>query len=85
MTLLEHFLKDVPEDVEITISIKKKPIAEVTLEGKEVIIDVKNPILAVETVLKQISSGGLQSLTLDRLKEMKYKVKVRWKGLSFDL
>lgn len=85
MGLLETILGKLEGDIQLYIHFKKKPVAEVLIDKDQITVDVKNPVLAIEVVLNQLRKKKVSSSTLKRLKEMKYKVKVKYKGLEFEV
>lgn len=85
MGLLESFLKGIPGDVHLRLFLGEKEAADIRMEGKTILVDVKNPIIAVEAMLKQLSEGKEKSQTLGRLKKEGYQVKIKWKGLEFGI
>jgi len=85
MGLLETYLEKIPKDVRLVAMVKKRELAEIQIEGNEIVIEVKSPLLIVETVLKQLMEKKVESSTLSRFQNLGYKVKVRYKGIEFDL
>ncbi len=85
MGILESLLDRIPGEVRIRVEIRDRLVAEILVEKKCVIVDVKNPILAVEAVLRQLRHGQVRSNTLERLKDSGFCVKVRFAGIEFEL
>lgn len=70
------------------IMVGNKPAIEVKLHDREIIIDVKNPVLAIELGLEEYfgdvknkSRGSLRK----KLKSMGYRIKVKYKIFELDL
>ena len=85
MGFLEAFLEKITGDVSFYIYYKDQRVAEIRLEEKTIIIDVLNPVLAMETVIAQIVSKKTKSVTLERVKGLGYTVKVKFKDMELDL
>ena len=75
--------------VHILVTVGNKPAAEVILEDNEIILEIKNPILAlqagVEEMIKRGHEMAADSENLEKLKKMGYKIKLRYKSLEFNL
>lgn len=70
------------------IMVGNKPAIEVKLHDREIIIDVKNPVLAIELGLEEYFGdvknkprGSLRK----KLKSMGYKIKIKYKIFELDL
>ncbi|MCK4496891.1 MAG: hypothetical protein KAU24_01755 [Candidatus Aenigmarchaeota archaeon] len=88
MSLLESILETIFGRVHFMILVGNKPAIEVKLHDREIIIDVKNPVLAIELGLEEFfgdvknkSRGSLRK----KLKSMGYTIKVKYKIFELDL
>jgi len=63
-----------------------KSAVDVVLTPGEMLIEIKNPIVALEMGLQQIGSKNkLNSYIIDMVKSAGYKVKIKYKLLEFEL
>lgn len=85
MGFLESFLEKITGDVSFYIYYKDQRVAEIKLEEKTIIIDVLNPVLAMETVIAQLLNKKTKSVTLERVKGLGYQVRIKFKGIEVDL
>jgi len=89
MGLLETILNRTFGKVHIMVTVGKKPAVEILFRDSEIILDVKNPILAAEAGLDQMLSRHHQLTTsskrLNGLKNMGYKIKLKYKNLEYEL
>jgi len=85
MGILEDYLHKIPDDITLDVRVKDKVLAEIKIKDKEIIVDLKSPILALETIIKQVLDKKIKSGTIQRLQAKNYKIKVKWKGITFDL
>jgi hypothetical protein len=87
--VLEKFLERVFGKVHIYVTVGKRPAIEVIFEEPFIIIDVKNPLLAAEAgldqMLKRRGTVTFDSKRLGGLKKMGYKIKVRFRGMEWEL
>ena len=65
----------------------KHAAAEISMKGKNIIIDIKNPLIALEFGIEQILKGEeqLDKQLLHRVKGMGYTIRIRYKMLEVDL
>ena len=85
MGLLEDYLHKIPDDITLDVRVRNKVLAEIKIKDKEIIVDLKSPILALETIIKQVLDKKIKSGTIQRLQAKDYKIQVKWKGITFDL
>ena len=90
MAILEEILARIfGGKVHILVTVGPRPALEVIFEGKEIVLDIKNPILALEAGLEEMirrrHTVTFDSKRLDGLKDLGYKIKIRYRGLEFDL
>lgn len=87
--MLEQILERLFGKVHVYVTVGNKPALELTVEGKEIVIDVKNPVLAIEVgadkLLSARKEGDSESRTLARLKRMGYKIIIKYKMLKFEV
>lgn len=87
--MLEQILERLFGKVHVYVTVGSRPAVEVILDGKKIIIDIKNPVLAIEAGLDQFMASrgeaGMDSRTLQRLKKMGYKIIIKYKMLEFEL
>ncbi len=86
MGLLDSFLEKIFGNVHFYIFVGKKPAAEIIINEKEIVVDIKNPVLAVEAAIEQmLKKKHVGSEKLKQLKKMGYKVKIKYKRIEFYL
>jgi len=88
MSLLESILETVFGRVHFMVLVGNKPAIEIKLKDREIIIDVKNPILAVELGIEEfleMKEKRKQGSLLKKLKSMGYKIRVKYKIFELDL
>jgi hypothetical protein len=93
MGLMEHVLERVFGKVHIYVTVGNRPAIEIIFEDPDIIVDIKNPILAIEAGLDQMlarrgKKDGKMEFSSDRLKRLKkmgYRIIIRYKMLEFEL
>ncbi len=88
MSLLESILETIFGKVHFMILVGNKPAIEVKLHDKEITIDVKNPVLAIELGVEEFFSdreNKPRGSLLKKLKSMGYEIKVKYKIFEIDL
>jgi hypothetical protein len=88
MSLLESILETIFGKVHFMILVGNKPAIEVKLHDRDIIIDVKNPILAIELGLEEYfgdMKNKPKGSLLKKLKSMGYRIKVKYKFFELDL
>lgn len=73
------------EDVRFVIMFGDKEAAEVDLEGKNIVIDIINPLFAVEAVIEKLRGHEGAGIELKDLKKQGYSIIIRWKGIEIEL
>ena len=76
-TLLKGLIKG---KAGLFVEVSGKQAVEIRLEGKEIVLDVKSPVLAMEAFLDQAGKG-----MLDTVKKLGYRIKVKYHVLEFEL
>jgi hypothetical protein len=97
MHLLESILETIFGKVHFVVTVGNKPAIEIKLHNKEILIDIKNPILAIEFGLEELleymprdkggnkGDGESPESMLKKLKSMGYTIKVKYKIFELDL
>jgi hypothetical protein len=85
MSILREVLKDLTGDVHFYVTVGDSPAAEVKLRGKEILVEIKNPLLAMEAVIKQLLSKPKNKIRLQKLKTLGYRIRIKYKLLEVDL
>lgn len=74
------------------VLVGNKPAIELKMEDKDIIVDIKNPILAIELGLEEffISHGDKKKKSeaddiLKKLKKAGYTIKIKYKILELDI
>lgn len=63
-----------------------KPAVDIVITTDEVIVDIKNPLVALEMGFHQIGhSNKLNSYIIKMIKAAGYKIKIKYKVLEFDI
>jgi hypothetical protein len=85
MGLLE-VLGKVTGKVHFYIFIGNSPAVEVKLNNKEIVLDVKNPILAAELALKEfLEKKDVSIKWVEKIKRMGYTIKIKHGALELEL
>ncbi|HLD57353.1 MAG TPA: hypothetical protein VJA47_03550 [archaeon] len=83
---LADILKTLKGSGEAQVSVNGKPLLDITLNNKELKIDVKDPFAIVEMGLAgNILKGGGKSEKIKKLKDAGFKIKVKYKLFEFEL
>ncbi len=96
MSLLEDILETIFGKVHFMVFVGDKPAIEIKLHNRDIIVDIKNPILAIELGLEEFVGGLGQSRgsgkkeqspesVLKKIKAMGYRIRIRYKILEIDL
>lgn len=85
MSILRQVLGDLTGDVHFYVTVGEKPAAEVILKDKLIIVEIKNPLLAAEALMKQLLSKPKNKTRLKKLKSLGFTIKIRYKMLEMDL
>jgi hypothetical protein len=68
------------------LAVDGKPAADILVTPGEAIVEIKNPLLALELGVQQIGKKpGLRSYVLKAVKAAGYRVKIKYKMLEFEL
>lgn len=88
MNLLKDVLEELCGNIHFFISFGEKPAAEVKFKDKDIIIEIKNPLLAAEVAVEEILENRKNSKFvkyLEKIKNMGYRIKVKYKLLEIDI
>ena len=86
MGLMKHIHDRLWGKVHFYIFLGKKPAAEVLFRDSEIIVEIKSPILATQAAVEEmLRKKHLGSNRLKKLKELGYKIKVRYKMIEFEM
>jgi len=85
MGIISDILKTTEGKASLSIKTKDKEILEVSIKGKEITVDVKDPFavldLGVESFLKKKGESG----TMKKLKDSGFKIKLKYKMFKVEL
>ena len=86
--MLEEILESVFGKVHFVITVGNKPAIEIKLEGKDIVVDIKNPMLAIELGMEEYLENrkkkGKDSL-FNMIKSKGYTIKVKYKFIELDV
>jgi hypothetical protein len=88
MSSLTRLLEMVTGKARFYLTIGGKPAVEIILhdEKKEIVAEIKNPVLAVELGLHELAAGSKSGgYLLEKIKAAGYKVKVKYKIFEIEL
>ncbi len=87
--VVEDFIQKVCGKAHLLILIKNKPALELCFCDKEIIAEIKNPILAMtlglEHFIKKKEERGNELGFVKELKKLGYKIKIKYKMFEFEL
>jgi hypothetical protein len=68
------------------LAVDGKPAADIVVTPGEAILEIKNPLLALELGVQQIGKKpGLRSYVLKAVKAAGYRVKIKYKMLEIEI
>ncbi|MFH1294618.1 MAG: hypothetical protein ABIH90_01585 [Candidatus Aenigmatarchaeota archaeon] len=73
------------DDVHLMVMLGKRAAAEIKLEGKDIVVEVVNPIFAVEAVIEQLRKHDAANFEINSLKKQGYRILVRWSMIEVEL
>ena len=86
MGILASILETVGGKVHFMVLIDRKPALELFLKDKELIVEIKNPVLAIDFGIQELFGGGKSKRNIFRqIKKLGYKVKIKYKMLELDI
>lgn len=85
--MLENILKTLYGRIHFIVCIGDAPAFELKLKEKEIIIEILNPILAIEFGVEEFikNRGKGDSMLLETIKKLGYKIKIKYKMFSIEL
>jgi len=86
MSLIKNILEIIRGRIHFYLYVGGSPAIEIILRDREIVADIKNPILALELGMKQLGKGRkFDSYILKQVKAAGFKVKVKYNVLEFEL
>ncbi len=83
---LSEILKTLGGKGDLTISVNDKPLLFVSLNNKEISVDVKDAFALVQMgIAGDIMKGGGKSKKVQKLKDAGFKIKIKYKLFEFEL
>lgn len=83
---LENLIKDVSGSASLTINMKGKEAAVISVVGKEITADIKDPFAFMDFgFFHEFMKKKNDSNTIKKLKESGFKVSLKYKGFKIDL
>jgi len=84
---IQEFIEKIHGKIHFVILIKNKPALEVRLRDKDIIVDVKNPVLALTLGMEELMKKKEEKNIgfINELKKHGYRIKVRYKMFKFEL
>jgi hypothetical protein len=86
MGMMRNLLEMMQGKVHFYLFVGGSPAIEIIVHNKEIIADIKNPLLALELGIHQFANRGKSdSYILKQAKKAGYKIKVKYKMLEIEL
>ena len=86
MSLIRNILEMVQGKVHFYLYVGGSPAVEIIMRNKEIIAEIKNPLLALELGLQQFATNmKSDSYIIDQAKKAGYKIKVKYKMLEIEM
>lgn len=90
MGILSSLLEGISGSLHFYVYVGKEPAAEIRIEEKTIIIEIKNPVLAVEFGARELLKGSgccgkPDPHILDSAKKMGYRIIIKYRRLEFSL
>jgi hypothetical protein len=84
---VKDFLQRISGRVHFVVLIKDRPALEIKLKDKNIIVDIKNPVLALTLGMEEFMKhkGGKEISFVKELKRIGYNVKIKYKMFEFEL
>ena len=84
--MIETILKGLSGSATLTVNMKGKETAIVSVAGKDIVLDVKDPFAFLDFGLfHELMKKKNDSNTIKKLKEHGFKVSLKYKGFKIDL
>ncbi len=86
MSNFRNLLEMIQGKVHFYLYVGGSPAVEIIMRDKEIIADIKNPILALELGIQQFATSRKKdSYILDQAKKAGYKIRVKYKMIEIEL
>ena len=86
MSNFKNLMEMIQGKVHLYMFVGGSPAIEIKMHDKEIIAEIKNPILALELGIQQLATKRkADSYILDQVRKAGYKVKVKYKMIEMDL
>lgn len=86
MSILKDILEVFQGRLRLHLRLDGKPAADIVLTPREVIVDIQNPLLALELGIKNIGKENpINSYILKMAKAAGYRIKVKYKIFEIEL
>lgn len=85
MSLLRQILGNLTGDIHFYVTVGKKPAIEFILKDKEILVEIKDPLLAAQAALRQLLAKPKNMARLDKLKALGFTVKIKYKMIEIEL
>ncbi len=86
MSKITDILEMLDGRLRFNLAFEGKPAIDIVLNPMEIVIEVKDPIVALEIGIQQIGKKrGVSKYIIQAIKAAGYKVKVKYKVLEFEL
>jgi hypothetical protein len=86
MGLITDILEIIEGRVHFVVFVGKLPAAEIELKDKEIIVEIKNPLLAMELGIKEFLEKRDKDLGLfKKIKKMGYKIRIKYSVFEFEI
>lgn len=86
MSVMRNIFEMMSGKMHFYLFVGGSPAIEIKMHNKEIIAEIKNPLLALELGLHQFATNRKSdSYILDQAKKAGYKVKVKYKMLEIEL
>lgn len=85
MGLISQILEKICGRVHFLVFVDGNPAAEVELKDKEIFVEIKNPILAIEFGLEEFFSSGGKTNAFKKIKDLGYKIRIKYRMFEVKL
>jgi hypothetical protein len=87
MNILEEIFRSIVGRVHFMVYLGKAPAAEIEVKGKDIIVNIIHPIIALELGIEELlSKKGKKDIDMiENIEKAGYKIKIRYKMLELGL
>ena len=74
--------------IRFTVSVRRKPAVDIILRGRDIVIEICDPLAAMELGIRHFVSGKrgrLGPFLLRKLRALGFRMKVRYKLIEFEV